>query len=587
MKEARAAAKQNAARAKEETARAAADKQAADRPPFEILGRQGRTFCVYSRFYKGVAELDSARGGFSPASLFGNVAPVEVLQAWCDTERKLNDRDLAAVVRNFIFSATGDRRYSPDKVRGAGIWRDAEGLIYATGRACYLFPADGSSPVQVDDMRPDGTLYTAENDITGLPAPAAEPLTLDERQALYAFLSARPWRESYAGDYLAGWLIMSLLAGVVPHRSHLYITGGHDCGKTTLFNDLRGVFGAFHCYMDGLESSPAAMKRTINGCALPFMFDEAESGGDKLKEQRAKEVRGIARLSYDGKVVKMADPDDRRKQVLYRLCSPCLFLSIYPMPMEPQDVARFHFLQVRKMKSAKLRELSQAREAGRKLIMQRDFLARLLTYAIQQALPLLHNAAKIQAALEREGHGGRRAEQIGLMLAGRWALTNGGEMPQERVAWCVEVAAAAEENAQAQYASDGVAFIEHLLSCEVYNNPKLRLKKAWLIVRNQGKDDPADVYPKVQYALDAYGIIVKPVPSQKKGREEQWYMVADYRKPCFLRLLKGTPWESGRIEGILEDFPDAEIVKGRFKGGSPRFLLYLYEPIFTDGEDEA
>ncbi len=557
----------------------------ADRPPYEVLGLDGKQVVIYSRERKRLAFLPAERVTMDALSLM--IAPRPVLAAYIPGGEEMQPRQLAAAVRDDIAAKLGSRVYNPAKVRGAGIWQDSEGVLYSTGRDCYLLREGESTPRPVYPMRPDGTLYAAEVNKAGMPAPAPLPLTPTEGKALFSFLEARAWAETYAADILAGWVLCSMLGGILPIRPHLWINGARGSGKSALNADLRALFGGGCHTPAGAESTTAGVRRTVEGSALPVLYDESETDGRESKVQRMQNLLSMARLSTDGNQCSPRAKEGGGVHVAVLRSCFCLF-SIRDFLEQEADYNRFHLLNVRHVSPAEVALLRQKQAEGRKVASCPDTPARLLTLAMQQAGHILRNAATIAARLEGAGIESRRALIDGVLLAARWALTDGGEASAHFLECCDTIARAAEEKAADDDSPEWARLQDHIMGYLCMTAPvKMNVRQAgqaalWGV-------DP-DTISRAESALKSLGMHPGHVNVRRKdGRAGQGCVTVEHGSRAFKPVLEGSRWRGGHgIVSAIEGAPDAEMKKCRLPGsGRNSCYLVFYEGAFRDNIEEA
>ena len=171
------------------------------------------------------------------------------------------------------FDVTGNRRFTPDRTRGLGIWDGGGGIpVYNAGQACYTLDASGNI-VPCSNIAETGIIYTRTEAAPQLNAPA---LTDEEGRLVMDYLASVPFRENHGGLFMGGLLVSSLLSGYLAFRPHCWINAPAESGKTELRNTLLELTGNFSLSFEGAESTPAGVRQRLCGNAVPVLFDESE-----------------------------------------------------------------------------------------------------------------------------------------------------------------------------------------------------------------------------------------------------------------------------------------------------------------------
>ncbi len=569
---------------KEATAKAAKQAVNEGRAPYEVLGRDGKSVVLYSRERKGVVCLPADRN-ISSASLFLLVGEDTTLKAWREEWAEKDDRQLSSAVVKDIASKLGSRIYDPAKVRGAGIWNDPEGIIYSTGRDCYLLREGESVPRPVYPMRPDGTLYASESAKAGMPAPADNALTNAEGRAVYDMLAARSWGEAYAADMLAGWVMVAPLSGLLPIRPHLWINGESNNGKSALMKDLRAVHGGAHEYAKGAESTPTSLRNKADRIALPFYFDEVDTDGRHWKNERALDYASLLRIASDGDEGASRAGREEGTVKVARLRSCFCLTSIRNSLTHAQDYNRFCLLSLEKATAAEIDALEARRAAGYALLERTDAPARLITRCMQQAGFILRNAKEITARLRAAGITERRSLMAGVLLAGRWALTDGGEARAEYLSRCEAIAEAAEQHAQEDCRPEHEELLDVILSHLCLTVPvRMNVRQAAQAVFHGVE---VDLKGKAESALISCGIVPRQVDMRRKdSRAGKWHLIIAHNGKAFAPVVEPSKWRDGHgIPTAIKGAPHAEVKKVYLNGKNTTRLL-IYEEAINEEEPE-
>ena len=468
------------------------------------------------------------------------------------------ERRIIKQAKDWMLDETGGRKYNPDMLRGRGVWRDADGLVYNAGDACFLVLPDGRME-RVDGVR-ERYIYDA-----GAPLlhPAADALTDEEGARLVDFYRARPWVQPCAGELVAGWMVCAVLAGVLPYRPQVWVNAPALTGKSALKRDMLralggknedadmpgregAVTGGHAIQFEAAATSPAGFTQRIGQDALPVAFDEGEEHGDD-GGRKARNLAGVLDIlrsaATSGDVgISKGGADGTAKVYKARFCT-ALF-SIANNLSREADTSRFLVLRLSPLMDAAARAaMYERQEAARAMTQEQDFTPRLFTRLLRAVPALLDNARTIRAHLMGEGYNPRRAELLGLLLAGAHALTKGGAVDDAYLERAAAVAQAVEEGQERE--SDAQRCLDTLLGHSVmFHGVQKSVARLCQIVRDAGAgnvDDAADA----RDALAALGLEWKDksnalqVNPAARGLREQ--------------VFRGTDWQGGKITPVLAE----------------------------------
>ncbi len=218
-----------------------------------------------------------------------------------------------------------------DKIRGRGCWLSGGGdlvlhagdRIVAGGRTMppgvhegYVYPAMRALPEVLDYAR--GT----EN-----PAPH-----------LLALLQTWNWKRPDVDPLLLlGWIGSAYIAGALPWRPTIFMTGDKGTGKSTLQRVVKEIMGGW--LVQSADTTAAGIYQHIKQDCIAVAVDEMEGEQDTRKQKAALK---LARLAASGGI--MLRGGDRHSPVQFQARSSFLFSSINTPPLEPQDLSRMAIL---------------------------------------------------------------------------------------------------------------------------------------------------------------------------------------------------------------------------------------------------
>ena len=520
------------------------------RPPVIPLGQEGACNMYYSIPHRKTYPLKALE--HSRLHLYRMAALTDYAR-WLapDLSADAVEKEEGAIMRRagrLLNELTGGKRYNPAMLRGRGVWRDADGIVYNAGDACFLVLPDGRME-RVDGVR-EPYIYDA-----GAPLihPADDALTDEEGARLVDFFTARPWVLPCAGELVAGWMVCAVLAGVLPYRPQVWVNAPAFTGKSALKRDMlralggkgdgEEVAGGHAVQLEGGDTSPAAVHQKIGHDALPVVFDEAESSGG---ERRARNMEGLLALvrsaATSGDVgLSKGGADGTAKNYMLRCCF--LLFSIANNLDRAADTSRFLVLRLSPLMDDAAREaMWQRQEAARTMTQGEGFTPRLFTRLLRAVPVLLDNARTIRAHLMAAGHNARRAELLGYLLAGAHALAKRGAVTDEDKAHAAEVAQAVEEGQERE--SDTQRCLDTLLGHSVmFHGVQKSVARLCQMVRDAGAgnvDDAADA----RDALAALGL---------EWKDRLNALQVNPAAPGLLKVYERSDWPTAKITPVLAE----------------------------------
>lgn len=223
-------------------------------------------------------------------------------------------------------------------VRGSGVWLDDHRVIVNTGRRLLL----NNKPVGVTDLKTQFVYVRTKNKMHDL---HPEPLTADEATLLYTIAKDLKWDAPRSAVLLAGWLAVARIAGALPIRPHVWLTGESASGKSTVMDRFIAPALGYHSsklYLQG-SSTEAGIRQAIKADSLPVIFDEFETTGEGSKIRIAALIE-LFRQSWSQTSGYLLKGSAAGTAMQYHLGFSCLLSSIRVALETDADRSRFSVL---------------------------------------------------------------------------------------------------------------------------------------------------------------------------------------------------------------------------------------------------
>lgn len=216
------------------------------------------------------------------ANVFSNVQLYQIAPAAYWRERYPNgngtDADMKAAIDDLIQMSRRVGPFDSGRVRGAGVWIDETHTVINMGRGLIVDNREMS-------MTAHRSAYIYVQTRDRLP-PMEAPLTAKECQPLIDACTGLRWSDPKAGYLLAGWIMVARIAGALPIRPHIWLTGGAGTGKTTVMGMVANALGSpkGRLYLQG-ASTEAGIRQRIKASSIPIVFDEFETEGRASRDR--------------------------------------------------------------------------------------------------------------------------------------------------------------------------------------------------------------------------------------------------------------------------------------------------------------
>ena len=398
---------------------------------YKILGRHGKKYCIYLKQTKAVVEY-TAKDIASKGGLM-EIAP---LSYWYDTFGVEEENKKGEVIKKLNWDNVADHimqesqkagLYDVQAVRGRGAWKDKNRTVVNVGNSLIVLEKD-KEPYTIETHALD-TKYVYETrprvDIS-----LRNPLKDEHSSKLINGCRLVRWADKRSGDILAGWIFASFVGGILPMRSHIYIAGAKESGKSWVVkNIVNRIFGDYKLSVGGV-STEAGIRSALGSDSFPVIFDESEAE-DQSDKDRMQRIFNLARLAATNEGNNVAKGSVSGEAQLYSVRSSFLFASINPSMTRDADISRTIKITIKDPPiGAKATQEEKERDMAEFMKLE-SFVNNILTPEYCQALftravILCDNIMKsvkiisTQAALV--GGSKRYGDQIGMVIAGIWHL---------------------------------------------------------------------------------------------------------------------------------------------------------------------
>ncbi|MFW6074560.1 MAG: hypothetical protein ACOC9Y_03135, partial [Chloroflexota bacterium] len=304
-------------------------------------------------------------------------------------------------------------RYEPERVRGAGVWREDSGRIVVNdGRK--IVTGDGVS-MRYGEF--DTRYYYVSSDAR-FGELSGDVATTKEGEELFDLFIAQQFASDAIAAAALGWALIAPFGGLLHWRPHIWITGRKGSGKTyTVENLIKPLCGPFAYHGSGKDSE-AGIRRSLRTDARPVILDEMEPRTKREQERIESKIELARNASSDASgYITLASRDGGVDKFSIRSCF--CFASVQIPSQGAAIDSRFTRCEFKPVIDEEGRK-----EETRRLIHVLDdparFRRRTFRYLPQIVADIDHLRDVLPAHLSSQ----READQLAPLMAVVWWLTH-------------------------------------------------------------------------------------------------------------------------------------------------------------------
>ena len=378
----------------------------------EPMGYNKEGYFYFVKEAKMVFQLSSSEHS---KNRYISLAPLSVWESCFNSGEDMAQKDWDKITDLLMRQCYNKGYLTLDKLRGRGTWFDQDRLVVHLGDRLLV---DGKE-VALGDLK---TKHVYE---IGDPLPSVVNNSLPKEQSKHLIDVCKhlKWVNPNMGLLLAGFMALTPIAGCLPWRPHVYVTGAKQSGKTTVMNHIISrVLGDWAINIVG-GTTEAGIRSRIKFDSLTVVYDEG--GIENEKEQSVMDaVIKLARSasSAEGAILKGTSGGG---SVEYNIRSMFVFSSVNPNITNDQDQSRIALLSL--VPSRK--HDPEAEEHYKKLlemlaVMDKDWCAGLIARSILLTKNTLKNVQVFRTACQKKYGDARKGDQFGTLLAGAYSLVS-------------------------------------------------------------------------------------------------------------------------------------------------------------------
>ena len=306
--------------------------------------------------------------------------------------------------------------YDPEGLRKNGVWDEDEGLVVNIGNE--LWHKGERQPLNGHQIKTKN-VYAAGK----IKYEMVKPLTVEQAAKIErAFFRLNYVRRA---DYvlLLGWIYAVQTFRALKWRPHIWITGDHGSGKSTILQYIRGMI-PFSILVSGATAS--GIRQGVNQNAFATIIDEAEPG--KPHERgRIDAIVEMARLASTKGDYKLLRGTPGGKVQEYNTNHVFCLGSIQFSRLSPADQSRFINIAF----SSKGNDGEQFRQIDKAMNEAMGLADALLARCVANIDVFRENIRRVEQFLS--GNASRLSNQISPLVAGYLSLIHDGLLDDKKI----------------------------------------------------------------------------------------------------------------------------------------------------------
>jgi len=309
--------------------------------------------------------------------------------------------------------------YNPSNVRSVGIYKDGDHSVVHLGNSLLI---DGKHTENLRTLK--GRYTYALSDFVDYNPTLS--ITDDQCKEFERHMGLTNIAGNNAVKYVLGWMVCSVVSGMLKWRPHIYITGQKGVGKTQITEIVNRILerGFQAIYTHGVQTTPAGVRQSVKSRSVPLIFDEVESDNKRAKGA-AEGFLALCRAACSESEAVTLLGSSSQKSMEFKVAFCAWMAGITPQVKLEQDKQRFAMVEV-KMNP----ELSNEQRAKQWkqvsdywMTIDKEWCQGLFNRIIMNLDTIKHNIDETTNAL-RPLLGGRLSDQYGALFGASFLFSH-------------------------------------------------------------------------------------------------------------------------------------------------------------------
>lgn len=421
-------------------------------------------------------------------------------------------------------------------IRGAGVWQEGEDLVINDGDGLWTSSGRQRERHGRDYVYPMGKRMGIRPEVQAA----------GEKHGRHVLAAMKTWhwtRPNSDPILLLGWLCLGYLAGALPWRPHISLTGPAGTGKSALQKMVGNLLGNAGLVIEGNSSEPG-IRQHVRQDARAVILDEAEADGTKIGS-----LLTMLRSASDDKVRLMGTQD--QSGVSYTLRIIGMVSGIVPPAMNAADTTRFVRIELDKVNA-------EAARAPHPLVSDEELAKKVGLSLWRRTINQWPRIKAYQVVFRDLLDGSTRyRDSLAPILAAAYCATFDEDLTAERAQRMIQDMDLADLSERMSEARDEADAQNHLLGTSLdlqigSGRRQMTVAELCACAFEEVLEDPRG--GEHQRALGRHGMRIAPNPDN----HELAVLMVNPKAPGFVKIYQGTKWERGDIGALLRRSPGAE-----------------------------
>lgn len=459
-----------------------------DNWPFLCLGYDKSQYYFMRKDRRTLMTI--SMGSFNTSKL-GELAPL----SWWTLAGHVSDQGTikAATAQDMIVACQQEIGFFDiKKIRGAGVWRDQDGIILNDGRR--IVTMDGKA-ISYQDYKSSFFYVPSQVHFGEMYGPES---TDQDGRELEELFKALEFEEQSMGPLLMGWCLLAPFGGVLNWRPQGWVTGKAGSGKSWAVENICIPIAGPFSHIGSGKDTEAGFRWALDQDARPAFLKEMEGENEGDRKKVASLVNLIRNLSDDSGQINISQAGGGTKT--FNLRSMCLLSSKVAPPSADSISSRFTIFEMARSKDEKAKNRKCEKMAAELLDDPGRFRRRIF-----HALPRIIADIEFLRSNYIGVFGSQRAiDQFAPMMATAWAAQSTKSIRESGVWLDRMLSELAQESKRT--VDDEDAFMAQFVAIGIKDDDNHVRTIAELMERVYRLDDNSD---KALHLLERHGITLR------------------------------------------------------------------------------
>jgi putative DNA primase/helicase len=303
-------------------------------------------------------------------------------------------------------------RYDPEKIRGAGVWKDNGEFIINDGNCIIKYNGE---KISYNDYK-SKHFYISSS--VKFPEMQGDISTIEEGRLLEELFYVQDFVNPAHSVLAMGWALIANFGGILKWRPHIWPTGKQGSGKTWVLENLINPITGSFAHVGSGKDSEAGIRRALNMDARSVILDEMDPKNQRAREKVMAILELARNASSDGSGnITLAATDGAGVQK-FKIRSCFCFGSVHMLEDDAAIASRISRLEMRVVVNMK-DKISKSDPIREKIMIDPQRFTRRIFKSLDR---IISDIKYLREILLKNFGEQRKIDQLAPMLAAAWAV---------------------------------------------------------------------------------------------------------------------------------------------------------------------